>query len=148
MNDAELMFQALGFTSADDMVSKGYGLEPEEINVALSWLRLNPPKEAIPFDVAYKNWESRGRDKTAPRNELGRYLSKVDNINTGPRTKGGTSKFYILARLDRDGHAELAAKVRAGEKSANAAAIEFNVVKAADHLPGVRAQIHKIGMNL
>jgi hypothetical protein len=32
---------------------------------------------------------------------------------------GGTTRPYILARLDRDGHAELAAKVRTGEISAN-----------------------------
>lgn len=31
---------------------------------------------------------------------------------------------YDLARLNRDGHTELAAKVRAGKLSANAAAIE------------------------
>jgi ElaB/YqjD/DUF883 family membrane-anchored ribosome-binding protein len=47
---------------------------------------------------------------------------QVDIINL--KTQGGTSRAYILARLDRDGHAELAAKVRAGKLSANAAAIE------------------------
>ena len=36
----------------------------------------------------------------------------------------GRGREYILARLDRDGHAALAAKVRAGKLSANAAAIK------------------------
>jgi hypothetical protein len=44
--------------------------------------------------------------------------------NTKLISDGGTTRAYILARLDRDGHHELAAKVRAGELSANAAAIE------------------------
>lgn len=39
------------------------------------------------------------------------------------------TKAHILARLDRDGHAELAAKVRSGEMSANAAAIEADYRK-------------------
>jgi hypothetical protein len=44
---------------------------------------------------------------------------KGDNVTLKGR---GNSSAYILARLDRDGHAELAAKVRAGKLSANAAA--------------------------
>jgi hypothetical protein len=40
----------------------------------------------------------------------------------GTLKRGRNSSAYILARLDRDGHAELAAKVRAGKLSANAAA--------------------------
>ena len=43
---------------------------------------------------------------------------KGDNVTLKGR---GNSSAYILARLDRDGHAELAAKVRAGKLSANAA---------------------------
>jgi hypothetical protein len=35
---------------------------------------------------------------------------KVGNANI---SKGGSTRAYILARLDRDGHVELAAKVRA-----------------------------------
>jgi hypothetical protein len=44
---------------------------------------------------------------------------KVDNI----KFNGGTSKNYILARLHRD-RPDLAARVKAKEMSANAAAIE------------------------
>ena len=46
--------------------------------------------------------------------------NKVDHINL---KGGGTSRAYVLARLDRD-RPDLAQRVRNGELSANAAAIE------------------------
>ena len=117
VNDAELMFGALGFTSANDMVRKGYGLKPEEINVAVEWLRLNPPKEPIPLKVAVKLGK-RGRPKKGEE--------KGDNVTLNGR---GNSRAYTLARLDRDEHTELAGKVRSGEMSANAAAIQMGYRK-------------------
>jgi hypothetical protein len=48
---------------------------------------------------------------------------------------------YILARLDRDGHAGLAAKVRAGTMSANAAAIEAGFRKTSEALSEVRTRV-------
>lgn len=39
-------------------------------------------------------------------------------------SKGGMTKTYVIARLDRDGHTELAEQVRSGSKSARKAAIE------------------------
>jgi hypothetical protein len=59
-----------------------------------------------------------GRQVAPKKSDTQKENNQVDNINL--KTKGGTSKTYILARLDRDGHAELAAKVRAGAMSANA----------------------------
>jgi hypothetical protein len=50
----------------------------------------------------------------------GRGNKTADNIS---RFSHGTSRAYILARLDRDGHTALAARVRAETLSANAAAI-------------------------
>jgi hypothetical protein len=40
VNDAELMFEALGFSSPKQMIIEGYGLEREEISIAVEWLRL------------------------------------------------------------------------------------------------------------
>jgi hypothetical protein len=51
------------------------------------------------------------------RDERGRYLPK------DRKTAIGRGSVYILLRLDRDGHSELAAKVRSGAMSANAAAV-------------------------
>jgi hypothetical protein len=48
---------------------------------------------------------------------------KKTGVNSVRLSRSPHSRAYILARLDRDGHTELAAKVRAGELSANAAAI-------------------------
>jgi hypothetical protein len=65
-----------------------------------------------------------GRRLDSPRDEKGRYLlqSKGGNATFGPSQRN--TKLYILARLDRDGRAGLAARVRAGEVSARAAAIK------------------------
>jgi hypothetical protein len=63
-----------------------------------------------------------GRSDTAPRDEKGRYLaSAVKGSNARPYGRGAA---YTLARLERDGHQRLAAQVRSGRMSANAAAIE------------------------
>jgi hypothetical protein len=54
----------------------------------------------------------------------------------------GRGRAYVLARLDRDGHAALAAKVRAGELSANAAAIEAGFCKAPKYPTALFFQPH------
>jgi hypothetical protein len=46
------------------------------------------------------------------------------DANGNLKKLGSNARAYILARLDPDGYIELAAKVRAGTMSANAAAIE------------------------
>ena len=50
VNDAKLMYKTLGFSSAEDMVRDGYGLEPAEIAIAVEWLRLNPSEHNPPLD--------------------------------------------------------------------------------------------------
>ena len=46
VNDAELMFEALGFSSPKQMIIEGYGLELEEINTAVKWLVLRELRAA------------------------------------------------------------------------------------------------------
>jgi hypothetical protein len=41
-DDAKLMYSALGFGSVEAMIREGYCLKPEEIAIAVEWLRLNP----------------------------------------------------------------------------------------------------------
>ena len=48
--------------------------------------------------------------------------SACDNDNR--LSERGTSRDYVIARLDRDGKTELAEQVRSGSKSARKAAIE------------------------
>jgi hypothetical protein len=87
--------------------------------LAVDWLKLNRPEEAIPFEVAQR-LAVREIGIACGKPEPGRGKKTADNVS---RFKHGNSLDYILARLDRDGFAELAAKVRAGQLSANAAAI-------------------------
>jgi hypothetical protein len=54
------------------------------------------------------------------------------------------ARAYILARLDRDGYTELAAKVRAGTMSANAAAIEAGFRKQSTPLEWVKKLLPKL----
>ena len=119
VNDAKEMFGPLGFESAEHMIEEGYGLKPEEIAVAVEWLTLNPPAEPISLDVV-KRLAAHGGDRRSEK-------ARADQAcNT--RLKYGT-RAYWLARLDRDGHTELAAKVRAGKLTANAAAEEIGYRK-------------------
>lgn len=112
VNDAKLMYAELGFAGVNEMVRDGYGLEPAEIDIALEWLKLNPPDEPIAFDQAVKLGK-RGR----PRNE-----DKGGITTLKPNQKNTAG--HVLARLDRDGFADLASAVRSRDMSANAAAIK------------------------
>jgi hypothetical protein len=107
------MYAALEFKSVEAMIRDGYGLEPEEIEVAVEWLRLNPPADPISLDTvkSLAKWGQYGRSR--PQNRVG---------NAKSISAGGSTRAYTLARLDRDGFTDLAAKVRAKELSANAAA--------------------------
>lgn len=119
VDDAEQMHEVLGYPNAEAMVREGYELKPEEIDVAIRWLRINPPKEALPLDQATR---------------LGTREIGIKGGKPGPgrghktdsnATRLGRGYDYYLARLDRDGKTELAAKVRSGERSANSVAIEL-----------------------
>jgi hypothetical protein len=47
VRDAEQMWQPLGYEGLDDLVRRGYDLEPEEIRLAVRWLELNEPESAV-----------------------------------------------------------------------------------------------------
>lgn len=71
----------------------------------------------------------------------GRGKKTTDSVS---RFSHGNSRAYILARLDRDGHASLAAKVRAGTMSANAAAITAGFRKASTPLDQILKLLPKL----
>jgi hypothetical protein len=118
VNDARQMFEALGFASAEAMIRDGYGLKPNEIKIAVDWLELNPPGDPISLDEVRR---LAGREIGISGGKPGPGRGKKTGSDTTRFSGRGTG--YILARLDRD-RPELAAKVRAGKLSANAAAIE------------------------
>jgi hypothetical protein len=113
INDAETMFAELGFKSPDDMILNGYRLEPEEINIAVAWLKLNPSDGPLPLDHAVKLGRHGGNRKSEE-------AKKYQDRNPILKRRG---RDYDLARLRRD-RPDLAERVEAGEVSANAAAIE------------------------
>lgn len=49
VQDAENMWQELGFKSAEDMIVNGYELDPYEIELAFIWLTIKAPGEARRF---------------------------------------------------------------------------------------------------
>jgi len=116
VEDAERMYAPLGFKDADDFIARGLKLAPEEIRIAVDWLKINKPEEAIPIDVVQRLAKP-GRPWNKPCNTKFKY---------------GTAGHW-LARLDRDGFTDLAAQVRAGTKSANAAACEAGFRKPPKH---------------
>jgi len=118
VNDAKLMFSELGFKSPEAMIRDGYGLEPQEIQIAVDWLELNPPTEPVGLETAIK-LARQGRPKK------GEEKGGVATFSASQRN----TKAHILARLERDGHDELAAKVRSDEMSANAAAHQIGYRK-------------------
>jgi hypothetical protein len=128
--DAKQMFEPLGFHSVEHMIREGYGLEPDDINVAVEWLKLNPPAEPVALDQAITlgKWGRPKKGEEKPCNTSFKY---------------GTRDHWLL-RLERDGHVDLAAKVRAGELSANAAAIEAGFRKRATPLERILKLLPKL----
>jgi hypothetical protein len=87
--------------------------------VAVEWLRLNPPNEPIALDAVLVL-----ANQGAPKGNRNAAKDKPENKADNVRFDYGNSTSYTLARLDRD-KPELAERVRAGELSAHAAAIDI-----------------------
>jgi hypothetical protein len=89
----------------------GAGRSQERISGHCSAL-VSPSESLVPFERGVKaklgrTWwarEGAGRPKAGETREP-KAGNQVDNINLN---KGGTSRDYLLASLDRDGHVELA----------------------------------------
>lgn len=111
VDDAKQMFKTLGFSSVEDMIRDGYGLEPEEVAIAVRWLELNPPDDPVPMETAVKLGRHGGP----------RYAECTDDQGSDITTLMGRGSEYIKARLRRD-DPSLAAQVDAGKLSADAAA--------------------------
>jgi hypothetical protein len=144
VNDAKVMFAELGFASPEAMIRDGYKLEPQEIKVAVEWLTLNPPVEPIALDTTIALALGK-REIGVAGGKAGPGRGKKTGGNAARLSRANGSRAYILARLDRDGHAELAAKVRAGTMSANAAAIEAGFRKQRAPLEQIKKLWAKLG---
>lgn len=80
---------------------------------------------------------------TEARDQRGRF-TRVDVINSGSRTQGGTSAAYLRARLARDAPAALAALDRGEYTSVRAAARAAGIVKVPDRLAAVVRQVERM----
>jgi hypothetical protein len=146
IEDAQAMYAPLGFDSADDMVRRGYELEPEEVVLALEWLRLNP-SEAAPYEKAlaerYRAIEAHDQQNKAASVQ-GQRTDLFDNKRFGVqevRAPTGNAAAAALRRLRKD-RPDIHERVLAGELTANAGMIEAGFRKkresrkltALDHL--------------
>lgn len=129
VNDAAAMYSALGFQNTEDMIRNGYRLEPEEIAVAVEWLRLNPPDEPVSLDgvkaLAAKNQAIDAEDRANPP-QPGRRTDLVDTTSEGVnevRRPTGNAAAAGIRRLRKD-RPDIHARVLAGELTANAGMVE------------------------
>ena len=130
VKEAEEMWSALGYQSADDLIASGYGLEPDEIRLVAAWLELNDPDEAVPLQKV-KDAVRQARENPL-RSEVGRPAG--ENDSNGIISRGGNNQEYTLRRLARDNPA-LLDKVESGELSANAAAIQAGFRRPTKTIP-------------
>jgi len=128
VRDAEVMYMHLGYSSVDDFVRRGLEVDPGQVDWAIKGLKLLNPDQPVAFADAVNAGLSAhgGQRPNAGRARKDKPGNQVDTINLKTRTekasgKGGTSREYRLARLERDGHQKLAASARAREISVAAA---------------------------
>lgn len=123
VSDAQLMYESLGFSDVETMIREGYNLVPEEIDIAVAWLRLNPTDDPVPIEV--------------PLRKQGR-PSKGEEKHGQSIIKSQT-KAHWLARLKRD-HPEIRSAYDRGEfKSARAAALVAGIIKVKPPLDQLRS---------
>jgi hypothetical protein len=144
VDDAEQMYPVLGFSSAAELIRNGLDLKPDEVELAVRWLRLRMPDYPIPYSVAiqrgeeYQKRDARDRQKQRPvgrpPNEI-LYNNKNDVQHYPPPT--GNSTEAVLRRLRKD-RLDLHTRVMK-ELSAHAAMIEagFRTSRPRDPLSGL-----------
>jgi hypothetical protein len=99
----------------------------EAVPFAENYLRAR--KARLEAGIDGRDWREVPFDEAVKLGKQGRPKKGEEKGAIGTLKRGTNSRAYILARLDRDGQAELAAKVRAGTLSANAAAIEAGTTR-------------------
>ena len=127
VEDANQMYEALGFVDADEMIREGYGLEPDEIAIAVRWLELNPPIEPISLDQVKK---LAAKNQAINANALDLKPVGSNQHSEGFGTRNNDTKpsdlndaTYAIRRLRKD-RPNIHARVLAGELTAHAGMIE------------------------
>jgi stage V sporulation protein SpoVS len=117
--EAEVVYEELGYASAEQMIREGYKLEPSQVELAVAWLRHNEPVQAIGIATV----QAAIKAATAKK-DLGKRGRKPKGLIDGNSINydRGTTNENTLRRLARD-NPELLDKIESGELSVNAAAI-------------------------
>lgn len=128
VDEAAIAWEFLGYSSPEDMIRKGYELEPQEIELAVAWLKLNSPDEPVGIATIHtKIAEAKAKPLAEHRRPTKEeQTDKVDNVKF---TQGGNQSEYLLRRLARD-NPEILDELEAGKiKSVRQAAIAAGIVK-------------------
>jgi hypothetical protein len=126
VEDAEKMYQPLGFRDANDFIARGLELDPTKVRWALDGVRQLRPDLPIPFQKAIELGQ---REIGIAGGKAGPGRGNKTSVIGVRLSKSPNSRAYLIARLRRDGFAELADQVEAKEISARAAAIEAGFSK-------------------
>ena len=82
VQDAEIMWQVLGFKSSEDMIRNGYELDPQEVELALTWLHIKNPAEATKYRTAVEGGKKARAERNQKIRELreeGKTLQEISN---------------------------------------------------------------------
>ena len=134
VEDAERMYAPLGFKDADDFIARGLKLVPEEIRIAVDWLKINKPKDAVAYEwVLGKHGGVRKKGEQGVNHTL---------------VRGSTNRAYLAARLKRD-FPEIAKRFAAGEfRSVRAAAIAAGLIAEPTPFEQIEKPLQKFGPQL
>lgn len=130
IEDAKLMWDTLGYESAEDMIRNGYELDPAEVDLAISWLKIKAPDEAVAYEQAVKEGRKLRDKPGAPKGNKNACKNNPDDvmIDSGKKEYGNSAE-YLKARLERDAP-DVAEDLAAGKfTSVRQAAIAAGIVK-------------------
>ena len=119
VQDANEMWEELGFKSFQDMINNGYKLDPVEVDLAYEWLLIQSPETAVAYEIAVEGGrklrDRPGAPERSRNNPMGR-AGKTNCVNNTISKKGhgSTNTPYLLARIERD-TPEILEKYKQGE---------------------------------
>lgn len=139
------VWKATGFDSLDDMIRRGWELEPELVEWALIGLKSLKPTEAIPFEAAVEAGRRKKGNPTG-NNQYKKQSGNNNNVIISTEVQGNT-RSYLRDRLRRK-HPEIFAKLET-YPSVRAAALEAGIVKPmVQHQPTVEGFVRALKKHL
>ena len=138
IEDAEVMWQPLGYSSKDELIERGLDLDPFDVQMAVDWLKIKDPSYEIPFQVAVEEGRKLGSHGDRKSEKA---IDQAYNISL--KKIHGTSKEYLKGRIARD-NPELLDLIESGELSVQQAAIQSGIIKVKSPYETVVALMKKL----